>query len=376
MGNWAITWDRVETPLWRVAVTLLRPLHLALAFPSVLYVAAMTVFLFRPPDLFSLYADRMAFVVVVFFVALRALALRDEIPFFPALSVPMLGLVSLAVFRAMREPFDPQLWSIIASKFIVPFVMFHIAVLVFRGRNEQRHFEIFTVVVLGYLVFISIAFLVDATSLIWPRFILDESIGFHADRARGPFLQAVANGVSLNILGILALVLPRSYRKLVWLLWILLPLAVVATMTRAVWISFGMSALAMCYLLVERRVQAMCLIMVVAGLLGGLALGLIIRLRKVFGTARRNAGRWRRGWPSTAGRGRCFKNVHGRDGPRERCMPSWGGVWRAIICAFFMCTTRTWHCLSNSVCPGWPSTGSCFSICLDSGVRVRKNLHP
>lgn len=273
MSSWALTWDRVETPLWRVAGTLLRPLHLALAFPSVLYVAAMTVFLFRPPDLFSLYADRVAFVVVVFFVALRALAIRDGIPFFAAISVPMLGLVSLAVFRAMREPFDPQLWSIIASKFIVPFVMFHIAVLVFRGRGEQSHFEIFTLIVLGYLIFIAIAFLVDATSLIWPRFILDESIGFHADRARGPFLQAVANGVSLNILGILALVLPRSYRKFVWLLWMLLPLAVVATMTRAVWISFGLSALAMCYLLVERRVQAMCLIMVAAGLLGGLALG-------------------------------------------------------------------------------------------------------
>ena len=100
----------------------------------------MTVFLFRPPDLFSFYADRIAFGVLVFFVALRAMALRERIPFFSGLSLPMLGFAALAVLRALREPFDPQVWSIIASKFIVPFVLFHIAVLVFRGREGTAAF--------------------------------------------------------------------------------------------------------------------------------------------------------------------------------------------------------------------------------------------
>jgi hypothetical protein len=114
---------------------LLRPLHLGLAFPSILYVAAMTVFLFRPPDLFSFYADRIAFAILVFFVALRAMALREKIPFFAGLSLPMLALMALAVLRVLREPFDAQIWSIIASKYIVPFALFHIAVLVFRGAS-------------------------------------------------------------------------------------------------------------------------------------------------------------------------------------------------------------------------------------------------
>ncbi len=162
MSSRAITWDRDDSPLWQVAGVLLRPLHLALAFPSVLYVGAMAVFLFRPPDLFSFYADRIAFGVLVFMVSLRAMALHEKIPFFAGLSVPMLGLATLAVFRALREPFDAQVWSIIASKFIVPFSLFHIAVLVFRGAQERRHFEIFVVVVLAYLVFIALAFLVDA----------------------------------------------------------------------------------------------------------------------------------------------------------------------------------------------------------------------
>src|ERR1035438_9317924 len=175
----ALTRDNDDNPLWRAAGLLLRPLHLGLAFPSILYVAAMTVFLFRPPDLFSFYADRIAFGVLIFFVALRTMALGDKIPFFAGLSLPMLALVALAMFRALREPFDAQIWSIIASKYIVPFALFHIAVLVFRGATQRRHFEVFVILALAYLVFIAIAFLADARSLIFPRFILDESLGFH-----------------------------------------------------------------------------------------------------------------------------------------------------------------------------------------------------
>jgi O-antigen ligase len=270
----ALTPDSDDNPLWRAAGLLLRPLHLGLAFPSILYVAAMSVFLFRPPDLFSYYADRIGFGILIFFVALRTMALRDRMPFFAGLSLPMLGLVALAVLRALREPFDAQNWSIIASKYIVPFALFHIAVLVFRGASQRRHFEIFVICTLAYLVFIAIAFLVDARSLIFPRFILDESLGFHPDRARGPFLQAVANGVSLNILGILVIAFSQKHKTVARLLWMALPLAVLATMTRAVWISFGVSTIVLAWCLVERRVQAACALLTVVGLMVGLAIGL------------------------------------------------------------------------------------------------------
>jgi O-antigen ligase len=234
----------------------------------------MSVFLFRPPDLFSFYADRIAFGILVFFVALRTMALRDRIPFFAGLSLPMLGLVALAVFRAFQEPFDAQTWSIIASKFIVPFALFHLAVLVFRGGSQRKHFEIFVILALAYLVFVAVAFLADTRSFIFPRFILDESLGFHADRARGPFLQAVANGVSLNMLGILVLALPQERKTVVRLLWLVLPLAVLATMTRAVWISFAVSTVVLGFRLVEWRLQAVCTLLAAAGLLVGLAIGL------------------------------------------------------------------------------------------------------
>ena len=272
MSSRALAWQSDDNSRWQFAGLLLRPLHLGLALPSILYVAAMTVFLFRPPDLFSFYADRIAFGILVFFVGLRTMALRDKIPFFAGLSWPMLGLTALAVLRVLREPFDAQIWSIVASKYIVPFALFHIAVLVFRGPSQRRHFEIFVILALAYLVFIAVAFLVDARSLIVPRFILDESLGFHSDRARGPFLQAVANGVSLNILGILVFALSEKRKLVVTGLWLILPLAVLATMTRAVWISFAVSTIVLGFRLVERRLQVVCTLLAVVGLVIGMAI--------------------------------------------------------------------------------------------------------
>ena len=275
MSSRATNWDSVaSSPGWLAFGLLLRPLQLGLAFPSALYLAALTVFLFRPPDLDFYRADRIALGVLVFFVALRSLALRERIPFVAGLSLPLLGLVILAVLRALREPFDAQTWSLVASKFVVPFVLLHVAMLLFRGASARRHFELFVILALAYLVFTAVAFLADALTLIFPRFILDESLGIHADRARGPFLQAVANGLSLNILGILAIVLAQKHRKVVLLLWLMLPLAVLATMTRAVWISFAVSTIALGFRLGVPRLRRACLGVALAGLVMGLAIGL------------------------------------------------------------------------------------------------------
>jgi O-antigen ligase len=275
MSSRATTWEpETSSPGWFAAGLLLRPLHVGVAFPSVLYLAAMTVFLFRPPDLYLYNADRIAFGVLVFFVALRSLALREKIPFVAGLTLPMLGLVGLAVFRALREPFDAQTWSLVASKFVVPFVLLHMAILVFRGAPARRHFEIFVILALAYLAFTAVAFLVDARTLIVPRFILDESLGIHTDRARGPFLQAVANGVSLNILGILAIVLAQKYRNVVLLFWLVLPLAVLATMTRAVWISFAVSTIVLAFRLGAPCLRRACIGLAFVGLLVSLAFGL------------------------------------------------------------------------------------------------------
>src|SRR5208282_1266328 len=130
-----------------------------------------------------------------------------------------------------------------------------------------RKFEMFALIVLAYLSFIAICFMAGAKDLVFPRFILDEGLGIHADRARGPFLQAVANGVALNLLGLIALDSFRRKRLRGWAaaaVLIALPLAILATKTRAVWLSFAGTILVLLLFSPSRRLRRTCLMLVLA----------------------------------------------------------------------------------------------------------------
>ena len=160
----------------------------------------------------------------------------------------MLALGALVLGDVMLRPFDSTTWSVVAAKFVVPYTLFYLAGLVFDDARSLAWLEKFGLAVLAYLSFTAIMSLAGVPELVFPRFILDESIGIHADRARGPFLQAVANGVSLNLLGLLALdAYARGRLRGVWAVGLLaaLPAAIVATRTRAVWLAFAVSVAVM-----------------------------------------------------------------------------------------------------------------------------------
>ncbi|MFY9976642.1 MAG: hypothetical protein WAK22_00340, partial [Candidatus Sulfotelmatobacter sp.] len=168
----------------------LRGLQLTMAAPTALFLAALTAMLLRHPDVPFYEIDRVAFLLLLITVLARAVIVRQSLLPIERATWPMLGLASLAVAGVISQPFDDQTWCLLAAKFIVPFALFHLAILVFREERQLRHFELFALAVLAYLCFTAIAFLFGAKSLIFPRFILDESLGYHVDRARGPLLQA------------------------------------------------------------------------------------------------------------------------------------------------------------------------------------------
>jgi putative inorganic carbon (hco3(-)) transporter len=260
----------------RAAELVLKPLQALAAAPSLLFLAALAAMLLRHPDV-SFYAiDRIAFGLLVTGVAARTVVMRERLLVMERASWPMLGLAALAIVSAIGQPFDQEAWSLLAAKFLVPFTLFHLAGLVFTEERQFRQFESFALVVLAYLSFTAIAFLVGAHSLIFPRFILDESLGFHVDRARGPLLQAVANGVSLNILGLLAL---HAYRRgsvhgaKMWLLLASVPVAILATMTRAVWLSFAGTIVTLIFLARNRTLRLACVLLT---LIGGVVLAVVL----------------------------------------------------------------------------------------------------
>ena len=242
-----------------------------IAAPSLLFLAALTAMLLRHPDVAFYEVDRVAFGLLVMGVAARGVVLRQPLVVVERATWPMLGLMILALVSVLGQPFDNHTWCVLAAKFIVPFTLFHLAGLVFTNEAALRQFEVFALVVLAYLSFTAIAFFVGAKSLIFPQFILDESLGYHADRARGPLLQAVANGVSLNMLGLLAL---HAFRRgtvqglKAAALLASLPIAILATMTRAVWLSFAGSVVVLMFRRCNRRVRSVCVGVAMVGCVG------------------------------------------------------------------------------------------------------------
>jgi O-antigen ligase len=234
-----------------------------------MFLLALAAMLFRPPDLKSFPIDRFAFFALVLLLAVRLCLRRGSLRIYPA-TWPLLALMLSGLWGALTQPYDPQAWSVFAAKWVVPCVFFHIAGLVFSGDRSLRKLEVFLLIVLAYLTAISIFSMLNLQPLIVPRFIIDESIGIHADRARGPFLQAVANGLCLNLLGLVAL---DSFRRrklrgiVAGMLFLAVPLALLATKTRAVWIASALSVLCLLFFgstfKLRRIALALCVLAIV-----------------------------------------------------------------------------------------------------------------
>ena len=147
----------------------LRPLQAMMMAPAALFLAALAAMLLRHPDVPFYEIDRVAFMLLVIGVVGRALVTRQRLLVVERATWPMIGLSLLAVASVIAEPFDNQTWCLLAAKFFIPFALFHLAGMVFREERRLRQFELFALVVLAYLCFTSIAFLVGAKSLIFPR---------------------------------------------------------------------------------------------------------------------------------------------------------------------------------------------------------------
>ena len=244
-----VTPYRVDKPAISLFILPLRLFHLWVSLPAGMFLLALTAMLFRPPDLKSFPIDRVAFFALVLLLGVRLCLHRGYLQIYPA-TWPLLGLMLIGLWGALTAPYDPQAWSVFAAKWVTPCVFFHIAGLVFRDDRTFHKLEVFLLIVLAYLTAISIFSLLNLQTLIVPRFITDEGIGIHADRARGPFLQAVANGLCLNLLGLVAL---DSFRRrkvpgiLAALLFLAVPLALLATKTRAVWIASALSVVCLMF---------------------------------------------------------------------------------------------------------------------------------
>ncbi len=157
-----------------------RPLQAMIAAPPILFMAVMGLMLFHPPDYRFPPYDRIAFLLLTFIVGLRTCILRKRVVVGGPVTWPMLGLVVLALGGVLAQPYDPETWSMFAAKWFLPFALFALAGHIFDSSSSLRQFEVFSLIVLGYLGLIAIFFLIGTKQLIFPRYILDEGLGIHS----------------------------------------------------------------------------------------------------------------------------------------------------------------------------------------------------
>lgn len=134
----------------------------------------------------------------------------------------------------------------VLDRLVVPMVVFAVAPLVFA---EARHREVFlaAMVAMGAYVGLTTFFqAVGPQALVFPRFILDPSVGFHLrfgeNRARGPFLEAGVNGMGLFVFAVASAIAVTTWRQprarlLAGAVLVLCGLGLILTLTRAVWLA-------------------------------------------------------------------------------------------------------------------------------------------
>jgi O-antigen ligase len=126
---------------------------------------------------------------------------------------------------------------------IVPFLIFTLAPLIFGNRQTRN---VLLVVLVGLGAYLGITAVAEGTGLHWlifPSYIRDPAVGLHYGRARGPFVEAVANGLGLYgcaVASATAAWLWRGQRgrsRLAVAVTLLCLAGTIFTLTRAVWLA-------------------------------------------------------------------------------------------------------------------------------------------
>ena len=160
--------------------------------------------------------DRLLLAGAIAAVLLRAPAMADR----PRLQITGVHwLLALAVVYALasalfagtlfeREPF----LKLVDAFGIMPFLVFLVAPLAFRTPH-QRRVLLATFVALGAYLGLTVLFeTARLNALVFPKYILDQSYGIHQYRGRGPFVDAVANGLALYTCAVACGIAVASWR--------------------------------------------------------------------------------------------------------------------------------------------------------------------
>lgn len=171
--------------------------------------------------------------------------------------------------------FDTEgLFALLDRLGLVPFALFVLAPLLF-GSRRQRDVLLTVLLVVGtYLGVVALGEGLGIDALVWPGYILDPGVGLHFTRARGPFVEAVANGLALYACAVAAAIAAYTWvgRRARWwaaAICVLCLAGTIFTLTRAIWVGSVLGTVVA--LLMSRQTRKVLAPMLVVGVLVAVA---------------------------------------------------------------------------------------------------------
>lgn len=130
--------------------------------------------------------------------------------------------------------------------YLIPSILFVSAPILFGTRHRRFAFTAAFAVFGLYLGLTAITQTLGLSSLVFPGYILDPSVGLHQDRARGPYVEAVDNGMMLIFSGTLGALLAttavgRRWRIIGSVAALACAVGCALTLTRAIWLAGGVA---------------------------------------------------------------------------------------------------------------------------------------
>ena len=225
--------------------------------------------------------DRLLLAGAILAILLRAPPIADR----PALKITgahwVLGIAAvyaLASSLVAGTLHGDQFLLLVDSFGIMPFLIFLVAPLAFR-TEDQRRVLLAALVGLGAYLGLTVLFeTMKLDALVFPRYILDETYGIHVGRGRGPFVEAVTNGLALYMCAVACAIAVATWRTprirgLAVAIGVLCMIGCFLTLQRSVWIG---AVLASCVTMLAARGPRRYLLPVGVAVAVGIAASLVL----------------------------------------------------------------------------------------------------
>jgi putative inorganic carbon (hco3(-)) transporter len=194
--------------------------------------------------------DRVCFLLTFATLALRMpLGMRFRLRLEPvhwAMLLALIYVIGSAVISGSIATHDGS-FALLDRFGLVPFICFTIAPVVFRSARERSILLIVLTVTGAYLGLTALAEVLRVNALTFPKYILDPNVGIHEGRARGPFVEAGANGMAMWVCVVAAMLLTTRVSSLRWrfacaAVVVLCCGGILFTLTRGIWLGAAAGA--------------------------------------------------------------------------------------------------------------------------------------